>query len=624
MIAKIHASGLPGLPDPVNLDPKGVTTLAGPSGSGKSMTLEAVCFALHGTDSQGKSFDAAGFGRPVEVALTLSTGTVIRRRKTPSGSQTREIVPAGGEGEAFSKEEEFRARLKALGQAEVRYVLAPLAWVPLAQGAGGGRPLRDLLSSILPSVDLRAIVAESIEDLSDADPVDVKAAEAERTAANRAASEATGAHGARLAAMGEITPPEDGPDEAAMESASAVLASAGEWAAFERDAPAFDAAIARLDDFAARLAELGERPDDGAEKLAAAEAALATAREAEASAKGTVEAAATAVRNARRAKEDAERTRTNIATDPALATVLERAERDLADLGEGSVCPTCERDGWREAAAARERLVELVASTKEKIAAKRAAATEAAKLDLEAATEALEAAEAVAEAAEMQLAEAAVALKGAEVNASTAHAAGAAARAWDSARKALGEEPVSPFATALAPIEPATEKPSADAVEAAKAVQAETARAQGVRERYDREHAQARTRLEEAERAMQQATARAARADRLVTAVRAAPTEAVRRQLAALGDLGPVSLELPEGGGCEVRVFGRPWQAASTGELVMADVWLRAGLRRALKAPWLALWVDNRQSWSGELPDVTPRVELRTVESSERRFVVAA
>jgi len=104
--------------------------------------------------------------------------------------------------------------------------------------------------------------------------------------------------------------------------------------------------------------------------------------------------------------------------------------------------------------------------------------------------------------------------------------------------------------------------------------------------------------------------------DALVGAIRAAPSDVLGSRLGVLEPLGPVSLVSSDEGTMSVLIDGRPWWLASRGRLVVADLWLRAALRRALAMPWLPLFVDNVQDVGGQpLPVIDgPAVYLRTTD----------
>jgi hypothetical protein len=125
------------------------------------------------------------------------------------------------------------------------------------------------------------------------------------------------------------------------------------------------------------------------------------------------------------------------------------------------------------------------------------------------------------------------------------------------------------------------------------------------------------------------AQASAARAERVLDAVRRAPTEAAARSSAALGQALPPSSGVSirwgsaEDGGPEVEVLidGRPWWCASSGRQVVADLELRLALRRlaiartagaSLRSGALLTYadvpvvVDRAQDWSGAWPALRP------------------
>ena len=80
-----------------------------------------------------------------------------------------------------------------------------------------------------------------------------------------------------------------------------------------------------------------------------------------------------------------------------------------------------------------------------------------------------------------------------------------------------------------------------------------------------------------------------------------------------------MSLHFGDNPAVEVRIDGRPWWLASRGRQVVADVWLRAALRRALGRDW-PLFVDNVQDVAGQpLPEPGgSTVWLRTADGPLR------
>ena len=194
--------------------------------------------------------------------------------------------------------------------------------------------------------------------------------------------------------------------------------------------------------------------------------------------------------------------------------------------------------------------------------------------------------------------------------------------AWRLEAAELGREPSVPV-LAEAPVAPAQPRPSDGDVLAARSVLDEAQRAEGAAAQRKRDLKAAVATAESSARAAAVAEAEAGRMDALVAALRRAPTEIARRQAEALGDMGPVQFRFPEEGpAVEVLIAGRPWWQASTGERIHADLCIRAGWRRLLGMPWLPLFADEIQSWSGEWPDVAgPVIGIRTTKAAALRVV---
>ena len=107
-----------------------------------------------------------------------------------------------------------------------------------------------------------------------------------------------------------------------------------------------------------------------------------------------------------------------------------------------------------------------------------------------------------------------------------------------------------------------------------------------------------------------------ARLDALVAAVRQAPSLLAARQAQSLGDLGPVSLTFGDNPAVRVQIDGRPWWLASRGRQVVADIHLRAALRRAARLQDLPIVIDNVQDVGGQpIPSIQgPVLILRTTD----------
>lgn len=579
MFTSIRIEGLgPHEDATLDLDPAGLTEIVGPSEAGKSTVIDALSLALWGTTGFGKPVPAEAIrdgAKGCTVTLTSRSGTTLQVRRTRKGATTREKS-----GESYSSAAAWAKALGPLGKDAARIAAVPRAWLDLAAGPGGGRPLRDLIAGLSgEGSDLRGEVARLMApaELRRTDPLDEQAAASNRAGANKARDEARGA----LRAL-------DVPDEAPAlppdtTEAEATVKAAGLWAAYDvaieehrRAAEAVEAASAAHADWCRRRDALGKRPEVD-------EDAARQARDGVAQARARVEDARAVL-----ARAEAEVEFLTGAPDRE----LEAARAEVAGLeAAGDTCPTCDRPGWSAAAAkleqARARLAEI---EERRGVALRTARGKAA--DSRGTLGALE----------IRLTEAEAAVPDTS-----------AAAEWDRAAAALGQAPVVGHAP-RPPQAPKVERPHADAVDAARDLLDLAREARAAVAAHERAAAARATRVAEAEQALATAEAEAARLDALVSAVRRAPTEIARRQLAALGDLGPVGIEFTEKGGAEVLVDGRPWWCASSGRQVVADLWLRAGIRRALgAAAWLPLVVDDASLWSGEWPETGgPVVMLRT------------
>jgi hypothetical protein len=164
-----------------------------------------------------------------------------------------------------------------------------------------------------------------------------------------------------------------------------------------------------------------------------------------------------------------------------------------------------------------------------------------------------------------------------------------------------------------APTEP---RPTADEIARVRAAVEQASAARSLGERWLAQVAEAEAAVAAETAAFEKAEAEASRLDALLEAVRQAPSVVASRQAAALGELGPVTLEFGENPAVTVLVDGRPWWLASRGRQVVADAWLRSALRRALQTPWLPLFVDNVQDVGGQpLPDLQgPVIFLQTTD----------
>lgn len=573
----LTVSGLGAHPTAVSLTIPDRAVVSGPSQSGKTSLLTALCAALLDSGPVGPLVDEHVHDEAgaAEVSLALPGCPPVEWRLARGGRSSLKVDGARSPSAAAHRE--------ALGLADLtiaRAILVPLHWHQLTRSPRAAG-LRDLLSAVLPAVDVRAIVAASC-DLRPADPVDLKAALALQTATNRAAAEARGA----LQALEAAPPPVavEAPPADRVERARAYLARYADWRRYEQDLTAWRRQEARRQDAVRARAELGPRPEVD-------DAALTRARNAARDRAGDVARARSEAEVARR---DLDRAQAYVDGDAADARRRLDAARHAPDT-----CPTCAQP-WPAVDLAALEAAALAATQAE--TAERARRVDPATARYDAAAEAL----AQAQAREVTAAEAVA----------VAERANLAASAWDRRAAALvvPEEVPPPQWTGPE----LGEKADAHALAAEELIR-QAERAAGA---ADAAAAAARDRarqLEEARRRLAAAEAEAERVGALVAAVRRAPTEVARRGADALRvalEGSGVELRLAEPGsdGDEVRVYvdGRPGWLASTGRIVLADLSIRLAIRRLAAARYpgglvgygrLPVIVDRAQDWSGEWPD---------------------
>jgi hypothetical protein len=197
-------------------------------------------------------------------------------------------------------------------------------------------------------------------------------------------------------------------------------------------------------------------------------------------------------------------------------------------------------------------------------------------------------------------------------------------QAWEKRLRELGAAPSAPAANPE-PEAPTSPRPTE---EEARLAETTLAQADGVardRRTLGQELTLERGNLTRAEETGARLELDVAHDEALVDALRRAPTLLAERGLALLGDLGPVSVVFePDKGGSRVLVDGRDAREplVSRGRLTWADCLLRAGLRRALRRPWLPVWVDNAQDWSGAFDHIEGPAVLCSTSSEARRMEV--
>lgn len=625
MFSSIRIKGIgPHTDTTLALDPEDASLIEGHSQSGKSLVVDAICFALWGTDRSGKPFPVEAIAEGAKVAdveLTTASGSVVHRRMDRGRNIQRSLI-RGGETYDRMTEADLAHRLGPISQPlgdgkgavpAGRLLLAPMSWRDLALGAGGGRPLRDVLDQVVPGGDLGAIIGQLLEADGDAlrpdDCRDPRGAGDQRRAARKRRDEATGqlseAEGA-LSAIGEE------PESVAvdLDVASAVLSAASEWVGYDRAMERHATAAARHDEWLERRAAIGERPEYDKAELARAQGVLQRSRTAVQGAERALTQSQAQLEAADRALEAEEAG--DVSHDPDVVAAqqdLEQAEHALSCVGD--TCPTCGQE-WHGALEAAEQAVETAHRDLGRITALAVATLAAAAADAGPEAARLRA---LIDRQEQELSAAREEAERVEQALYEHEAAAQSLREHDAAMRALGREPSVP----AAPAPPGGARPSDEAAREAQAALDEARRIAGAAEERRRQREVAEQRVGRARSAVDAATEAAAHADRLVEAVRRAPSVRLARSLEALGDLGPVSLALPEKGGVEVLVDGRPWWLASTGRLVVADLCFRLALRRALGMTWWPLAVDDAQAWSGAWPEVDgPTILLRTVRCELR------
>lgn len=529
-------------------DPMGWTDFHGRSGAGKTAVLASPTFALLGTKPSGKAIDDDWIGEGSDeatVALTTTAKTTLTRRRTRKGDVKRTLSRAEGE-QSYPTEEALAAKLGALlaNRDVTRMVLAPKAWKTLLD-AQLGRPLRDLLMSILPPMDLRKQIGEMMaaagKAMKASDPTDEKGAKALQTNAN-AEVVAKKASLETLQAQLKAAPTDD-----AIEKAKAVLAAVATWQSYDdgkreadRMKDAYDAAKTRHAEWTERKTAIGACPP-GVSPTAVSEVQSRITR-------------------GRQLIADAER------GHATLTATLAKHEESKAHA-QGGKCPMCGHATKVDAAA-----LEKIDADIAKVSA-----------DIET--------------SRVRIAKSKTTLAEVEAQLAKLNEEGAAARTWSASVAALGREPTIPTAPTM-PVEPTVLRPIAAQVEAARTILADARSAMTVK-----------AAVEKATVAHVAAVDEAARVVALVSATRQAPTLLMRAQTEAMGDLGPVSFRFPPKETqttpeIEVLYNGRSIECASDGELVIADLWIRAMFRRLGKVPSLPIPVDNAQNWSGDWPAI--------------------
>lgn len=570
MIQRMTITGLgPHREFSAEFNPSGRTLVAGPSESGKSFLLEAITFCLWGRTHGGK-FPTEAIADGMEkasVEILLDSGRLIRRSATQS-SQRRSIT-MGDDTQTFSSESGFAEALGDLGRDTdvLRLVIVPFEWTKLVEG--NARPFRDLLTRILPEMDVGSEVARLMAEKG----FTVEGSEAElgekevmglRGDARKARDEASGRQQAAQERVNALTTAEPRPPEGAVVVDPELLDAATRWGDYDRlvgNASVRAAAATAQQAWDERAAALGPEPqkdpahDGAAQRFHQAQVAANQATQAYQQAYAQQQTAASQMQQFQ-------------GKDP-------------------SVCPTCQRPGW---AAGLQYVQQL-----QTFAGQIQTAFEAAHARYQAATQELQAATAAATAA-----------REAEMKRT----------AWLDAKKSLGRRPELPEVPPGSPEPPSVARPDPEVIARAQSSLRESAAFDGAHRQWQTNLNAAREAVaREAER-LEAANAKFERLSALLEAVRAAPSAVAARQALTLGDLGPVTLAFGDNPAVTVSIDGRPWWLASRGRQIVADMWLRAAIRRVLDREWLPIVVDNVQDVGGQgLPELEgPVVLLQTTD----------
>lgn len=624
--------------------------IEGGSESGKTHVSHALALAICGVDADGRTWD----GR--------------RRRDTDLKAYVKVSVPGGG----LSVRRSFGARVgsakvdgvgtlssqtkldDALGMTGRRdlvlSILAPGYWRKLL-ATPKARGMRDMLATVLPSVDTRAIVAETMEahgGLQDGDPLHLGSRTSPggvlhlQREANAARDRAEGALLARTAALAQVE--QSAPqqiDPGLVDLARRRVELEADRLAYVERAKIVATNEQRKIDHDRHLQAWERRRQQHADRQAAARRGWRQRRDAlgEQPAAPGYKPPAMAEHAQRVEQAGLEVTRLEgelQAIADGMKAADELVDRTLAEPEEAAhhaaavlqamlvagTCPTCGHS-----------------VSEPELAQQRKAADVAAEHYLEAQAVAnQQAAEAVGVLEERQasleaeLRTARAMLTSAEQRRSVAqqsvdrHAAAVRARnEWIARHAALGDAPADvPFeeprpVLQLLDVGPEVERPGVDHLPTLEEARATIAAGERHAERvadWTRAHARAKSDADTARSAVQASSLEADRVAALVQAVREAPTVAARRQIEALHramalDGVRVSISGPEESGDLVTIErdGLPWWMASNGAQAVLDLVLRDALRRLAAGidglSWLAdmpIIVDNAQDWSGDWP----------------------
>lgn len=706
----------------LKLNPAGATRIEGASGTGKSVLISLVTWALLGTLSTGAPWSDAltPEGGATKVRLRLADGRAIDASRKHGGDLVREVIDSANKPLAkFKTAAEWKAWLAEEMPALARHPeLARLIIVPGSEPGRGwqgllernmGRDLRDLLMRLLPARDERVVIAGLMKErglelkASDLlpnveDKAKERAGKEPRSLAKRAADQQTEANAslkaaeallndarARLGALGPTPEPISDEDLAPV---VLVLAAAKAWADYEGANSGLADLRARRDQLQRRVeAEAPEGVDSG--YVAKADAALA-AEKAWAAHDRAVESWSTAIANIERieaanAERAAKRTALGARPQGPLPAQITSAENAVA-RGEdtlqklavkpaetarashaaavdalakfddaGGKCPTCKQKmpdqaDAREAARAKVEATQKALEEAEARVASSTATLDGLRAALKELTDRRDATARWDQASLLIGKDEDVPERDPEPKAPTAKRPDARMLTWAAETKqeqaraegaieahrldvAAAQRELGTVTAQLAEAgdtkPPDVERPAADIVESARrlqtaaavrATQIATAKADRAREEKA---------VATAEQKATEATAEAERCKGLAESARKAPSVIVREQVEAFGDMGDLTIDIPEEGNRNTAamrilvkgedILANP-HACSTGELVLACLNFRLRLRELADLPWLPVFVDRAEAWNGgegPWPEAAGVVYLHNVAGAE-------
>lgn len=567
MFTSLTVAGL-GLDETLALSPSGRTDIARPSMGGKTRLGRALLLLLTGREPWGAAPEPRA-GQRIVVEGRTRTMTLRREiwREEDGTLQQIRAFERDGKPLDVTAEKRWVDALSAIpgltGSPDViRLLCWPLTWQRLQVSDKDGRAFRDALLGFLDTDKAIAEIVQRSPEWGQDDPTTEKDAMRLRAAASKAASQAAGEATEARAAVARLQPVA-APDGSAVERARALLAVAEEWAGYDRELTAYE----DVNQWHLRLEHLGIRPAALAdEAISAARERRDTTRRAQADAAAATDGGRLLVRDLR----------------AKLATLAER----LADAGE-QPAETCGACGQKLPGATRQKALDAwidrtgAIRRQQDDATRRLTEAEAA-LDVAIVAETSAESEALAAAEDLE----------------TAEEQRRQETAWDASRAAMGPEPPWPKVRSQPPGVP----PKDDALAAARALVEQAVRAEGAAGLRGQDLEVVTQRAADLGARAERLQRGAERLDRLVNVIREAPAQLLHHAIAEIGDCGPVTLH-PVGSGCEVRIDGHPWQEASQGQLLHADLHLRAALRRAYACRWLPLVVEQAQDWSEDWPE---------------------